>query len=143
MIKGKRLAILLFIFSQHVFAYQDEIDKFFSLYESDKVAEAVDAIYSTNKWVIRKADDVQNVKTQLQNLPQLVGTYHGKVKLGNADIEDRLMYVSYLALYERQPVRFEFVFYRPENDWVIYSFSFDDQIDEELQQFAREKVVKD
>ncbi|MBT1064463.1 hypothetical protein KJY73_12815 [Bowmanella sp. Y26] len=122
-------------------SYEKEIDKFFHLYESGKVTEAVDSIYSTNKWVNNKADDVQKVKNQLQNLKNLVGKYHGKVKFGTENLEGRLVYISYLAMFERQPVRLEFVFYRPKEAWVIYSFSFDDTIDDELVDYSRKKIV--
>ena len=70
-----------------------------------------------------------------------MGDYHGKVKLGEHEVADRLVYVSYMVLYERQPVRLEFMFYRPVNDWIIYSFSFDDEIDGELVTAGREKIV--
>lgn len=134
-------ALLLLLASFDSFAYQKEIDKFFQLYEAGKVTESVDSIYSTNKWMVKKADDIHNVKTQLQNLNSLVGEYQGKVKLGTEDLEGRLVYVSYMALFERQPVRLEFVFYRPQDDWIIYSFSFDDTIDDELRDFSRNKII--
>jgi hypothetical protein len=44
-------------------------------------------------------------------------------------------------MFERQPVRLEFVFYRPKDKWIIYSYSFDDNIDEELIDFSRKKIV--
>ena len=114
--------IVLLLISGSAFAKQKEVDKFFELFESGKIAEAVDSIYSTNKWIQQKSDDIHNVKTQLQNLQSLVGDYHGKVKLGEEDIEDRLAHITYLTLFERQPVRLEFVFYRPQDEWLIYSF---------------------
>lgn len=135
------LILSALIMSKSSLAYQVEIDKFFTLYESGKSIEAVDSIYSTNKWIRQKSDDIHNVKTQLQNLQSLVGKYQGKVMLGAEDIEDRLTHVTYLALFERQPVRLEFVFYRPQDDWIIYSFSFDDDIDEELETFSRRKIA--
>ncbi|WP_371195162.1 hypothetical protein [Glaciecola sp. SC05] len=135
------ITIVLMLNALNSFAYQKEIDKFFKLYEMGKVTEAVDSIYSTNKWMTQKTDDIQNVKTQLQNLQALVGEYHGKEELGSEELKERLIYVSYLAMFERQPIRLEFVFYRPQEDWIIYSFSFDDTIDDELEDFSRKKII--
>ncbi|SEB08190.1 hypothetical protein [Marinobacterium iners] len=135
------ISTILFLVSFESFAYQKEIDKFFKLYEEGRIVEAVDSIYSTNKWMSNKSDEIQNVKTQMQNLQTLVGEYHGKVKLGEESLEDRLTYISYLTMFERQPVRLEFVFYRPKDKWIIYSYSFDDNIDEELIDFSRKKIV--
>lgn len=136
------LTTIFLCFANSAFAYEAEVEKFFSLYEAGKTTEAVDAIYGSNKWMTQKADAIHNVKTQLQNLTSLVGEYQGKIKLGEKDLEDRLVYVSYLVLYDRQPVRLEFVFYRPKEDWIIYSFSFDDEIDEELQAAGRNEFVE-
>lgn len=134
-------ALLSLLFSTNVFAYQSEIDRFFELYESGQKEQAVDSIYSTNKWMSQKQDDIHNVKTQLINLGEIVGRYYGKVELGASDIKDRLVHVTYMALFERQPVRLEFVFYRPGEDWIIYSFSFDDNIDDELSEAARKAIA--
>ncbi|PWF65606.1 hypothetical protein CCD93_23295 [Vibrio sp. T21] len=140
--KTKILIILsLLVLSNPSFAFQKEIDKFFEIYESGKPIEAVDSIYSTSKWISLKTDDVLNVKTQLQSLTSLIGEYQGKVKIGEVHVAERLYHISYLALYERQPVRFEFVFYKPKNDWMISGFSFDDEIDDQLKDFARAKIV--
>jgi hypothetical protein len=35
----------------------------------------------------------------------------------------------------------EFQFYRPDDAWIIYSYSFDDAIDDELQTEARKAIV--
>ncbi|MEZ9233865.1 hypothetical protein AB4259_22705 [Vibrio amylolyticus] len=135
------ITLSLLLLSHPTFAFQKEIDKFFELYESGKPIDAVDSIYSSNKWTAHKTDDLHTVKTQLQNLTSLVGEYHGKVKIGEYHVAERLYHISYLALYDRQPVRLEFVFYKPKNNWVLNGFSFDDEIDDELQEFARDKVV--
>ena len=96
-------------------------DKFFNLYEAGKIIEAVDSIYSSNRWIDRKSDDIEKLKAQFVGVSSLVGEYHGKTLLGKKDINERLISVTYMALYERQPVRLEFVFYRPKDKWVIYS----------------------
>lgn len=64
-----------------------------------------------------------------------------EAEIDKEDLENRLVYVSYLALFERQPVRLEFVFYRSKEHWIVYSFSFDDSIDDELIDYSRKKIV--
>lgn len=133
---------LLIVLSLESMANDKEIEKFFKLYDSGKISEAVDSIYSTNKWIDRKSDDIEKMKSQLSNLGSLIGEYYGREELGNSEVNGRLMYVSYLALFERQPVRLEFVFYKPNKEWIIYSFSFDDSIDDELVSSGRKKIVE-
>lgn len=138
----KLFIIMLISFPFHANAadYNSEIAKFFALYESGKKIEAIDTLYSTNPWMSSASDAIQNIKTQLQGIEKLVGNYNGKELLGEHNIKNRFVHVTYIALYDRQPVRMEFQFYRPKSDWIIYSFSFDIKIDEEIEKGAREKI---
>ncbi len=136
------ISVLLLILSAPVFAgdYKAEIQKFFTLYESGKKVEAVDSIYSTNPWMSSAADSIQNIKTQLQGIEKLVGNYNGKEFVDELNVKDRFVHVTYLALYDRQPVRMEFQFYKPMSDWIIYSFSFDVNFDDEIEAGARKRI---
>ena len=58
------------------------------------------------------------------------------------DVRGRFVHVTYLALYDRQPVRMEFQFYRPKDEWIIYSFSFDVKFDDEVEAMARKNILK-
>ena len=111
-------------------AYQQTINKFFELLKQDKTVEAVDFLYSGNPWVAKKTDAVQNVKDQIKSLPNLVGKLHNLELLEEKVMGNRIATVMYLAAYDRQPMRFIFQFYRPQEAWVIYSFSFDYDLDE-------------
>lgn len=133
------IAALLLLLASPAFAgsYQDEINAFFSLYESGKKSEAVDRLYSTNPWTSQANDSIVQIKTQFGSVEKVVGRYLGKEMIGEQNIKDRFIQVTYLALYERQPVRMEFQFYRPKNDWIIYSFSFDTDFDDDVNTAAR------
>ena len=138
-----RLSLALFILLPcYAYAgdYNTEIAKFFTLYESGKKIEAVDTLYSTNPWMSKASDAIQNIKTQLQGIEKIVGNYNGKELLGELNIKNRFVHVTYIALYDRQPVRMEFEFYRPRNDWIIYSYAFDINFDNELESGARDLI---
>lgn len=137
------LSISILLFSGIALAddYESEINTFFSLYESGKIIEAVDSIYSTNPWMSSAADSIQNIKTQFQSIDKLVGNYNGKILVDEVNVKDRFVHVTYLALYDRQPVRMEFQFYKPKNKWIIYSFSFDIEFDDEIEAGARKRIA--
>ncbi len=137
------LTIILVTLSWSVSAsdYKEEIQKFFSLYESNKKIAAVDSIYSTNPWMSSAADSIQNIKMQFQGIEKLVGKYNGKELIDELNIKNRFVHVTYLALYDRQPVRMEFQFYKPRNNWIIYSFSFDIEFDDEVEAGARKRIA--
>ena len=139
------LSMLVLCLSVSAFAsdeYNQEIDKFFSLYEKGEISTAIDSIYSTNRWIDSSSDAVMNLKGQFSSMSQMVGKYLGKERIGAHSYGERLLMVTYLLLYERQPIRLEFMFYRPADSWIIYSFSFDDNTDEELKMSAREEISR-
>jgi len=146
----RRLTVALFacLMTTVVFAadgqagYEPLIQKFFKKFEAGKINEAIDELYSTNKWVDQQRDMVQNVKTQFAGVGPLVGQYRGRELVGTTTIGGRVVHVTYLALYDRQPVRLEFQFYKPQDAWIIYSFSFDTKLSDELEAAARAEVAR-
>ena len=44
---------------------------------------------------------------------------------------------SYMVKYDRQPIRFIFKFYKPNDEWVLYSYALDDNLDTEIQEAAK------
>ena len=70
------------------------IQKFFTKFEAGKVDDAIDELYSTNKWIDQQRDMVQNVKTQFAGVMPLVGKYRGRELVGTATIGGRLVHVT-------------------------------------------------
>ena len=135
------LIAILFSVSSLAADYQSEIDEFFKLYQSGKVDEAVDSIYRTNKYVSSIPDQIQRVKTQLNALGGLVGDINHIAKIDTYTVGDNLVHVTYLATYDRQPVRYEFQFFKVKSGWRIYSFSFDDDLTKEITTLARKAAL--
>lgn len=117
--------------------YQTEIDAFFERFAAGELNEAVDKLYGKNPWIPLDGDGVRNIKAQLQGITEVVGDYAGRTKIGEHAVGDRLVHLTYLALFDRQPLRFEFQFYRARDTWMIFSFEFDADFDDDLQAEAR------
>jgi len=132
--------ILLFIGIQ--IQAQDQpkeiIETFFENYEKDGPSYAVDKIYSTNPWTSRIQDAINNIKTQLESFDKdLVGEYYGYEKLITKKLGDSFELHSYFIKFDRQFLRLTFQFYKPKDDWRLYSFKFDDNFDEEIEEAAK------
>ena len=123
-------------------AYLEKIDTFFEKLAAGKTDEAVDYIYAGNPWIDTSADNVKNVKSQLKSLGQLVGKYRDHQKMATSLVAGRFIYLCYFVAYDRQPFQFEFEFYRPGDEGMIFSFSFDADIDDEIAEQAREQLFQ-
>lgn len=135
------LSFYLFLSSAAGAGYQTEIDQFFERFGNGEVAEAVDGVYGSNPWIDLNGDAVKNVRNQLLNINSLVGGFNGQVMLNETLVKDVYAHVTYLALFDRQPVRMEFQYYKPKDRWMVFSFAFDVKWDEELEQAVREKIA--
>jgi len=132
----KNMILVVFIFSFFNGFAQDDpqklIDEFFNRYQAKNPSDAVDYIFSTNKWMTGSKDQIDNIKIKLNSAVKVLGTYYGFTLLGKKNAGDHLIIYRILARYERQPLRFNFTFYKANDHWVLYNFSYDDSIEEEL-----------
>jgi hypothetical protein len=116
----------------------DEMTKeFFSIY-GESPQNAVDYIFNTNKWMAEKnMEGIENLKGQLNILLGQVGGYCGHEKITEKSLGESFKLISYMIKYDRQPVRFTFIFYKPKDNWEIQNFQFDDNLDDELEEAAK------
>ena len=121
-----------------------EIDEFFKLLNSGKSQEAVDRLFSSNKWMKNQHDQVSAFKEQTGLLKKdLLGELNGFVLLGNKTFKKIYMSISYIALYERQPIRFKFEFYKPNDEWQFNGFSFDTEVADEIESASNHYFIED
>ena len=135
------LAVLVFCLSLLFSSAQTSIDEitteFFSLY-SKSPQKAIDYAFSSNKWMMdRKKDTVESIKRKVAGDIELLGKYYGYEKITSKSIGDSFVLVSFMVKYDRQPIRFTFVFYMPDNKWQLQNFKYDVALDEELEEAAR------
>lgn len=135
-------ALLVLMFS--VFQLQAQqspeviIDTFFNNYEKKGASEAVNQLYATNPWTARVQDAINNVKTQFERFDKdLVGEYYGYEKLTEKKIGESYALYSYFIKFDRQFLRLTFQFYKPDKEWRLASFKFDDAFDEEVEEAAK------
>jgi len=111
---------------------------FFETFEKEGSSKALDNLYATNEWMTRATDAITNLKSQLEGLNiDYVGKYYGYELIVKKELTDSYVLLSYLVRYDRQPIRFTFQFYKPNKEWLIYSFQYDGNIDEEIEEAAK------
>ncbi len=113
------------------------IEAFLARLKAGQASEAVDDLYSGNKWMAKNSDAILNIKNKLGALNEMIGDLKNYEQLQQIALGTRFIYFSYLAAYERQPIRFVFEFYRPEDAWVIFGFTLDDNVDDDVEKAAQ------
>ncbi len=113
------------------------IDRFFETYEKD-AGKAVKELYGTNKWSERSKDNIDKIIGTVNGLTEdYMGKYYGQELITTKKFAESFILYSYLVKYDRQPLRFIFKFYKPNDQWVLYAYSLDDQLDSEIQEAAK------
>lgn len=118
------------------------IANFFVEYESQPPAVALENLYANMPWVERIREDVEDLKTDFSGLPGYVGSYIGHDLMAQKEVAGRFSIYSYLVRFDRQPIRFVFQFYKPQDTWGLYSFSYDDGFPDELEESMELHMLK-
>ena len=116
-------------------------DAFFVIY-AKQPSNAVDYAFGTNKWMLKKTDVITNVKTQLKTLTDLLGGYDGFELIQESTISASLKEIKFLVRYEREPIQFTFLLYKPKDKWMVENFSFNENLDKEIDGGTKAKLTK-
>ena len=135
------LFTILLSFNSFASGYQSEIDAFFKLYKKGEINKAIESIYKSNKYVSSNPDQIINIKNQLSSLQGLVGEVNNINKIDTYLVGDNFVHVTYIVTYDRQPIRYEFQFFKVKQGWRISSFSFDDNLTNEIEILARKSAL--
>ncbi|MEP0262882.1 hypothetical protein [Dokdonia sp.] len=111
--------------------------EFFKVFQSEPM-KAMDYAFSTNKWMQRNIDGIESLKTKFKDLLPLIGDYYGYELITEKSIGKNLKLISYMLKYDRQPVRFTFVLYKPNEIWQVQNLNWDVNIDDELEESAKQ-----
>lgn len=106
-------------------------DIFFKTYKQNP-SKAYTDLFADNKWMKDKKSDIETIKIKMNDFLSGLGEYYGYELITEKSAGDSYVLKSYLVKYERQPIRFTFLLYRPNNKWQIQNFTYDTNIEEEV-----------
>jgi len=115
---------------------KDIADKFFIYFESD-ADKALDYAFGTNEWMQRKKESVEELKQKFSRLKSMIGTYHGYEEINYKKTGKSLMVYTFIVKFDRQPLRFTMVFYKPEDVWQVQNIEYDDNLDSDMIEAAK------
>lgn len=115
--------------------------RFFEIY-SAKPFDAIDYIFSGEKTTKQLKEDITAIKKNLKATINLVGDFDGYELITEKSIGNSFKLMSYMVKYDRQPIRFIFIYYKPKDAWKVYTFQFNTNLDDELGEAARVDRLK-
>nr|WP_294776280.1 hypothetical protein [uncultured Flavobacterium sp.] len=113
------------------------INNFFKEY-SKTPSKAVEDIYATNPWTVRLRDGIETMKNEVSKYTiDYVGKYYGYELIIKKQFSESFILYSYMVKYDRQPMRFIFEFYKPNDKWTLFSLKIDSDLDTEIEESAK------
>ena len=99
-------------------------NKFFSIYKEVGSNQAVDYLFSTNHYSADSKSEIESIKAKLYESAPSFGQFSGyeliSTKMGGKDLE----LLTFIVKFDRLPLIFKLLFYKPGIDWRIQNFIF-------------------
>ena len=116
--------------------HMEVVTKFFEVLAEKQSGPAIEYAFGTNPGAVDLEDQIAEIKLQYATVEPLLGELRGYDVFVSEVVFDRYAYVLAMAAYETQPLKFEFVLYRPGQKWLLQNFMLDTEFTEEIKTFA-------
>lgn len=139
----KHIFLLLFVLTSCTQGTKDDgscklIETFFATYETNGVEKALDGVFNTNAYFSTVSNgNINKIKKELSSYTDSIGKYCGYEIVGKRIVGESIVHYTCLVKYETHPLRFSFIFYKPENIWMLYDFQYDMETMSELKESAK------
>ena len=70
-----------------------------------------------------------------------VGEMYGYELLNMKSAQNTFVIMTYLVKFNNNPITFTFEFYKPDKEWIVYSFSYDDSFVSEMEKICERGIV--
>lgn len=121
-------------FSQTNTEEENITTQFFKTFSKDPI-KAYEELFNSNEFISKS--DIESTKIKFNEFLSDVGDYLGNEIITVKKAGKSYILKSFLLKYERMPIRFTFILYKPRNKWKIQNFSYDGSINEELENAAK------
>jgi hypothetical protein len=123
--------------------YQQKTIEFFEKIASKESERAIDELFQGNPWIFHSMDQVNYLKSQFIGLESALGEFIDYHILVDKIIGHRYAIQYCLVFYERQPIKMEFHFYKPNDEWRIQSLNFSAEISDDLSNLVKNYLGAD
>jgi hypothetical protein len=102
---------------------EEIVNSFFRFVQEEKYTEAINYLLSTNKNLENDSSLFNNLSNNLNNAPKRFGLYCGYDLIEKEETSPSYCTCAYFIKYEDNPIRVQFVFYKPREQWKVNSIN--------------------
>lgn len=114
--------------------YNTIVTHFFDQVKAEKFTDAAHVLVDTNPQDAYNIEKHEAVARGLQTISQHFGAFEDFKPLVSKNLGDAIGYVYGVGRYEKDPIRFEFVFFKSGDDWRIWRYDFSDNFLDEIRE---------
>jgi hypothetical protein len=107
---------------------QEKIGAFFERLQKGEVQPAIEDVIKGGM-ISQNSQQVQNLVSQINNSISIYGTIRGSSYVKSMNIADSLCKAMFISKHANYPLRWTFIFYKSEAEWVLVNIEFDDNVE--------------
>ena len=108
---------------------QDFCDSFLNLMVEEDIEQAFDMVEKEWPFSISEIQSLESSTIkQLDSIKGRFGKILGYELIKEDKIKESFIKYTYVMKYEKHIIRWKFIFYKPEDKWILNSLNFDDSI---------------
>jgi len=116
--------------------YNKIVDRFFEMVKAEKYTEAAHVLIDSNPDDAYNVEKHEAVAKPLQKIRETFGPFKDFKPLVSKNLNDAVGYVYGIAIYERNPVRYEFIFFKDGTAWRMFHIDFNVNFVDEIREQA-------
>lgn len=122
---------------------QDVTTKFFEIYKLEDSDKALDYLFSNSPYAEKITEAINNVKIKIKETIQQMGAFYGADLLTTKTAGKNIIMLTYIVRHDREPLVFNFMFYKPNKEWQMQNFKYANSIDDELEESSKAYRLKE
>jgi len=118
------------------------VEQFFYIFQNVSCDSAINYIFSTNKWMVVSQSLVDDIKKNLKRATSVLGPYYGYEVITKKYIGSSFVTMDYMLKYDKLPIKFSFILYKPDNKWQIHNVNFTDKFEKDFEDAPNVKAIQ-
>ena len=119
----------------------EKVDTFFINLKNNP-DDVIDNYFGDSVFAKENQDTIRKIKAKLSGVLSQIGKYHKSELIIRRHLLNRYISIKYLAMFDRQPLTFQFEFYKPNKKWKIQGLTFNSNIDDLLDEAINYGIIK-